>query len=168
MFFAFFLGVELAFWSIAVAQLTGHSEKGRFRRAINAPIVAIPTAIALNALGAKTWLPPSVATTFHLLAVCAIPLGLLLSGALIADYVNWESVRHGRRTIAASVAVRILALPALIMTFTRFAPLDVALKSVLVIQAAMPAAIFPSWSPKRTMETCRRHFVWFSAPLPLA
>ena len=97
-----------------------------------------------------------------------IPLGLLLSGALIADYVNWESVRHGRRTIAASVAVRILALPALIMTSTRFAPLDVALKSVLVIQAAMPAAIFPSWSPKRTMETCRRHFVWFSALLPLA
>lgn len=142
-FFAFFLGVELAFWSIAVAQLTGHSEKGRFRRAINAPIVAIPTALALNALGAKTWIPPSVTRTFHLLAVCAIPLGLLLSGALIADYVNWESVRHGRRTIAASVAVRILALPALIMTFTRFAPLDVALKSVLVIQAAMPAAIFP-------------------------
>ena len=142
-FFAFFLGVELAFWSIAIAQLTGHSEKGRFRRAINAPIVAIPTALALNALGAKTWIPPSVTTTFHLLAVCAIPLGLLLSGALIADYVNWESVRHGRRTIAASVAVRILALPALIMTFTRFAPLDVALKSVLVIQAAMPAPLFP-------------------------
>jgi hypothetical protein len=42
-------------------------------------------------------------------------------------------VRHGRRTMAASAAVRILALPALMMTFTRFAPLDVALKSVLVI-----------------------------------
>ena len=37
-FFAFFLGVELAFWSIAVAQLTGHSEPGGWRRAINAPI----------------------------------------------------------------------------------------------------------------------------------
>jgi hypothetical protein len=53
-----------------------------------------------------------VATTFHLLAVCAIPLGLLLSGALVADYVNWESLRHGRRTILASAAVRVLALPA--------------------------------------------------------
>ncbi len=142
-FFAFFLGVEMAFWSIAVAQLTGHSEPGRWRRVINAPIVAIPTAIALNALGAKAWIPSSVATTFHLLAVCAIPLGLLLSGALIADYVNWESLRHGRRTILASAAVRVLALPALMMTFTRLAPVDVALKSVLVIQAAMPAAIFP-------------------------
>jgi malate permease and related proteins len=29
------------------------------------------------------------------------------------------------------------------MNFTRFARLDVALKSVLIIQAAMPATIFP-------------------------
>lgn len=141
--FAFFLGVELAFWSIAVAQLTGHSEKRNWRRAVNAPIIAIPTAIALNALGAKIWLPASITTTFHLLAVCAVPLALLLSGALIADYVNWEALRHGRRTILASAIVRIVALPALMLIFTRFAPLDVTLKSVLVIQAAMPAAIFP-------------------------
>lgn len=140
---AFFLGVELAFWSIAVAQLTGHREKGNWRRAINAPIIAIPTAIALNALGAKAWIPVSITTTFHLLAVCAVPLALLLSGALIADYANWESVRHGRRTILASAIVRIVVLPAVMMVFTRLAPLDVTLKSVLIIQAAMPAAIFP-------------------------
>ena len=55
--FAFFLGVELAFWSIAVAQLTGYAGKGNWRRALNAPIIAISTAIALNALGAKAWMP---------------------------------------------------------------------------------------------------------------
>jgi predicted permease len=141
--FAFFLGVELAFWSIAVAQLTGRSAGGNWRRALNAPIIAITTAIALNALGAEAWIPPSITTTFHLLAACAVPLGLLLSGALIADYVNWESVRHGRRTILASAAVRIIILPAVMLVFTRLAPLDVTLKSVLVVQAAMPAAIFP-------------------------
>lgn len=141
--FAFFLGVELAFWSIAVAQLTGHAEKKNWRHVLNAPIIAISTAIALNALGAKTWLPSSIATTFHLLGACAVPLGLLLSGALIADYVNWDSVRHGRRTIVASAVVRIVVLPALMLIFTRFAPVDVTLKSVLVVEAAMPAAIFP-------------------------
>ena len=142
-FFAFFLGVELAFWSIAVAQLTGHAGEGNWRRALNAPIIAIPVAIALNALGAKAWMPSSIATTFHLLGACAVPLGLLLSGALIADYINWESLRHGRRTVLASVAVRIVALPALMLIFTQWAPLDISLKSVLVVQAAMPAAIFP-------------------------
>jgi hypothetical protein len=52
-------------------------------------------------------------------------------------------MRHGRRTNAASTDIRILALPALLMTFTRLASFDLTLKSVLVIQAAMPAAIFP-------------------------
>jgi predicted permease len=141
--FAYYLGVELAFWSIALAQLTGHAEKGGLRQALNPPMVAIPTAIALNALGAKSWIPPAIATTFHLLAVCAIPLALLLSGALIADHINKESLRHGSRTILASTAVRIVALPAFVLLFTKVAPLDLALKSVLVVQAAMPAAIFP-------------------------
>ena len=141
--FAFYLGVELAFWSIALMQLTGHAEPGNWRRVINPPIVAIPSAILLNALGAKQWIPASIQTTFHLLAVCAVPLALLLSGALIADYINKDSLRHGSRAISASFVVRIGILPALILLFTKVAPLDVALKSVLVVQAAMPAAIFP-------------------------
>ncbi len=141
--FAFYLGVELAFWSVALAQLTGHRERGSWRQALNPPIVAIPTAILLNALGAKSWIPASIETTIHLLAVCAIPLALLLSGALIGDHINKESLRHGGRAIFASAAVRIGLLPALILIFTKLAPLDLALKSVLVIQAAMPAAIFP-------------------------
>jgi predicted permease len=68
---------------------------------------------------------------------------LLLSGALIADYINKDSLRHGSRAISASFVVRIGILPALILLFAKVAPLDVALKSVLVVQAAMPAAIFP-------------------------
>ena len=141
--FAYYLGVELAFWSITVAQLTGHAERGSWRRALNPPIIAIPTAILLNAIGAKAWIPSSIATTFHLLAVCAIPMALLLSDSLIADYINTDSLRHGSRTIFASTAVRIGFLPALILLFTKIAPLDAALKSALVVQAAMPAAIFP-------------------------
>ena len=129
--FAFFPGVEVAFWSIALAQLTGHAERGSWRQALNPPIIAIPTAILLNALGAKGWMPASIETTFHLLALCAIPLALLLSGALIADHINKESLRHGSRTIFAAAAVRVGALPALFLPFTKIAPLDLALKSVL-------------------------------------
>jgi hypothetical protein len=80
--FAYYLGVELAFWSIAVAQLTGHSERGSWRRTLNPPIIAIHTAIVLNGFGAKAWIPLSIATTYHLLAVCAVPMAFLLSGAL--------------------------------------------------------------------------------------
>ncbi len=141
--FALFLGVEMAFWSIALWQLTGRAEKGGWKRMISPQMVAIPSALLLNALGAEKWIPASVDTTFHLLGVCAVPMALLLSGALIADYLNKESLRHGAKTIWVSTLVRIGAAPILILLFAKFAPIDQALKAVLVLQAAMPAAIFP-------------------------
>lgn len=140
--FALFVGVELGFWSIALWQLTGRAEGG-WRQTISPPMVAIPTALVLNALSAEKWIPASVDTTFHLLGVCAVPMALLLSGALIADYMKRESLQHGARTILVSTLVRIVLAPLAIMIFARLAPLDPALKAVLVLQAAMPAAIFP-------------------------
>ena len=140
--FAFFLGVELAFWSVAVAQLTGHRE-GRLAPCDQRSDRCHPDRDPIERSRGESWIPASIETTFHLLAVCAIPLALLLSGALIGDHIDKESLRHGGRAIVASAAVRIGLLPALILIFTSLAPLDLALKSVLVIQAAMPAAIFP-------------------------
>lgn len=140
--FALFLGVEIGFWSIALWQLMGRSETWNWRQAINPPMIAIPAAILLNALAAEKWIPVSIDTTFHLLGVCAVPMGLLLSGALIADSLNKESLRHGTRTITASTVVRIVVVPLLIMAFAKFVPLDHKIKAVLVLQAAMPAAIF--------------------------
>jgi predicted permease len=140
--FALFVGVEMGFWSIALWQLTGRGQGG-WHQAISPPMVAIPAALLLNGLGAEKWIPASMDTTFHLLGVCAVPMALLLSGALIADYMNRESLQHGAKTILISTLVRILLAPLAIMVFVKFAPLDPALKAVLVLQAAMPAAIFP-------------------------
>jgi predicted permease len=140
--FALFVGVEMGFWSIALWQLTGRAEGG-WRQAISPPMVAIPCALLLNSLGAEKWMPVSVDTTFHLLGQCAVPMALLLSGALIADYMKRESLQHGAKTILVSGLVRIALVPILIMVFAKFMPLDPALKAVLVLQAAMPAAIFP-------------------------
>ncbi len=70
-------------------------------------------------------------------------MALLLSGALIADYISLRSLRHGGRTILAACVVRLLVAPILILLVAKFIPFDQALKSVLILQAAMPAAIFP-------------------------
>ena len=70
-------------------------------------------------------------------------MALLLSGALIADHLNRESFRHGTRTVFAATVIRIGVVPILLLLFARFVPLDHSLKAVLVLQAAMPAAIFP-------------------------
>lgn len=141
--FAFCLGVEIAFWSIALWQLTGHGGNRPWWRSINPPMVAIPVAIVLNALGAKTWIPASLGTTFHMLGLCAVPMALLLSGGLIADYLNRQALEHGGKTILASTLVRIVLVPFLILLSAWLVPFDHELKAVLVLQAAMPAAIFP-------------------------
>lgn len=141
--FALFVGIDLAFWSIAFWQLTGRAEKGSWRRAINPPIVTIPIAIALNSLGAKDWLPAWIQGTYQFLGACAIPMALILGGALVADHLNRASLRHGGRTFLGAAAVRLLVVPLVMMAAARWLPLDTPLKAVLMIQAAMPAAIFP-------------------------
>jgi len=140
--FAFCLGVEVAFWSIALWQLNGHEAPGRWRRMLNPPMVAIPLALILNGLSAKTWLPTAAETTIHMLGTCAIPIALLLSGALVADHLNVGAFRHGRRNIVAGIAVRILVVPTLIMLLAWMLPVNEKLRAVLVMEAAMPASIF--------------------------
>ncbi len=140
--FAFILGVEIAFWSVAVLQLTGPASAG-WQGAINPPIIAIFVSLILNALGADRWIPKPIDATFHLLGNCAIPLGLLLTGALVADYLNPSAFRHCGRTLAAGAFTRLLVTPLLLLAIAVFLPLSHSLKAVLVIQAAMPAAMLP-------------------------
>ncbi len=145
--FAFYLGVELAFWSIALAQLTGHSEQGSWRRAINPPIVAIPAAVLLNALGAKSWIPASIETTIHLLAVCAIPMALLISGALIADHINKESLRHGSRAISHPPLYELVFCPRSSFSSRRLRPWTSLSNPCWAFKPQCPLPSFPSLSP---------------------
>lgn len=141
--FAFMLGVDIAFWSIALWQLTGKTEKGSWKQALNPPVVTIPVAMVLNALGAEHWLPGALRSSFHFLGVCAVPMALLLSGALIADYMNISSLKKGTVTTVTAAIIRLGIAPALMLLVTWLLPVDRTLKEVLVVEAAMPAAIFP-------------------------
>lgn len=141
--FAFILGVEFAFWTIALWQLTGIPKCRDLWRSLNAPMIAIPLAILLHGAGAQHWLAGAPHTTFHLLGACAVPMGLLLSGALLADYARPSALHQSGPTIATSLLARIAILPALILLAAKFLPVDPALRAVLIIEAAMPAAIFP-------------------------
>lgn len=140
--FAFCLGVEVAFWSIALWQLAERKERRPWWTMLNPPMVSIPLALIFNGLSAKVWLPSAVATTIHTLGACAIPIALLLSGALVADHLNAGAFRHGRRNIVAAVVVRILVVPALIFLLAWILPVNEKLRAVLVMEAAMPASIF--------------------------
>jgi len=141
--FAFCFGVEIAFWTIALWQLTGPGEWRQWWRAINPMMVAIPAALVLNSLGAARWLPGFGVTTIHMLGICAVPVALLLSGALIADYLKGSVLRAGGKTILTASAIRIGVVPLIILLAAWILPVDEKLKAVLILEAAMPAAIFP-------------------------
>jgi hypothetical protein len=78
----------------------------------------------------------------HALAICAIPLGLLMIGVSVANYLGeLEALFHPKVTIAACV-LRLGLLPLVILAVARWLPCPIELKHVLVIQAAMPAGVF--------------------------
>ena len=82
-----------------------------------------------------------------MLGDCAIPLSLLLIGATIYDLLNdsdeKKTTESRTREAILATGLRMIILPALILLFAKLSPISAELKKVLVIQAAMPAAVFP-------------------------
>lgn len=141
--FLVMMGVETALWTLGVWTLTGGSLGQSWRRILNAPLVAIVLALVLNAIGLNAHLPNPMLTGVHWLGQCAIPMALLLIGAIVADHLHEFHSKSGWRVIGAAVLLRIGVLPALFLLVAKFLPASVELKRVMVIEAAMPAAVFP-------------------------
>lgn len=138
------LGVEIALWSVGVLILTGATGTGGWRRAINGPVLAVILGILLNLARADQWLPSFLLVALHYIGLASVPVALLLTGASLAD---WERPTAGARgqvaLIAGSCGLRLLILPLALILIARALPCSVELKRVLVIQAAMPCAVFP-------------------------
>jgi predicted permease len=137
------IGVEVAMWTICVLILSGGGGQIEWKRIINGPVIAITLAIILNALGWNDYIPQEVSTTIHWLGQCAIPIALMVIGAVIADHLGEFHSSHGWRVISSSVLLRLGVLPMLLLAAARWMPMSVELKRVLVLEAAMPAAVFP-------------------------
>lgn len=136
------LGVDTALWTVCLIAL-GHGGWREWRRLVNAPILAVVVALALNVLGAGDWLPKFVLTSAHMLGACCFPLGIVLTGAILADSSRELRQELGLRTLIWSGVLRLGLLPALLLLVAHFIPASRELKQVLVVEAAMPAAVFP-------------------------
>lgn len=138
------LGVEVAFWTIALMALQGRIGGDWYKRIINAPLIAIVVAVLINATGVgRGQLPDFLMQTIHMLGVCAVPLALLLIGATVADHLGEANLLGGMRVIGAACVLRLGVIPALMMGAALVLPASVDLQRVIVLQAAMPAATFP-------------------------
>jgi hypothetical protein len=144
------VGTEMAMWTAGMAALTGGALDGGWRKIFNAPLIALLLALMLNFVG-MFFTPPGilmvagkmVLTVAHWLGQSAIPLALLLIGAIVADHL--EDVHGGRaaRVVSVAVLVRLGIMPVLFLLLAKYLPCSVELKQVLVLQGAMPSAVFP-------------------------
>ncbi len=134
------IGFELCMWSLGVWVLSG---EGGWRRAMNVPFFAILGALLLNLVHAANWLPVFATESLHFLGQGAIPLSLLLTGAMLADSMSEGGLLRDWPRTLAGCAVKILILPPLILVAARWLPCSTELKRVLVVQAAMPCAMVP-------------------------
>lgn len=139
------LGVEVAFWLGASFILSTHPDRAGWRRAINAPVLAILGSLILNFLHVKEHAPLWIFGAIQMLGASAIPLALLLTGAIMTDFLA-ESRLNSRSetlTVVGACALRLGLLPLVFLALARWLPCSVELRQVLVVQSAMPAAMFP-------------------------
>jgi len=142
------LGVEIALWAGAGLILGRSAASGRdkplWRHLLSAPVVAILVSLALNALHARQFLPEWLFGGFNMIGAAAIPMALLLTGATLSDFIKEAGFsRSGLQTVATASLLRLALLPLAFIALARWLPCSVELKQVLVVQAAMPSAMFP-------------------------
>tara|TARA_B100001939_G_scaffold322480_1_gene312989 strand:+ start:592 stop:1557 length:966 start_codon:yes stop_codon:yes gene_type:complete len=140
------VGVELALWTAGVTVLSG-KRTSIWSRLLNVPLITTVICLIINFIGLGKATHLKFEGTCNMLGNCAVPLSLLLIGATINDLINnsKERIFNKQRSAEAILAIilRMITLPLLILIYAKFSQVSPELKKVLVIQAAMPAAVFP-------------------------
>ena len=137
------LGVDIAMWTVGLLLLRPPGQGAAWKRLISPPVLAIVAGVILNAAGAYQYIPRFVLDSIRILGQCALPMGLILVGATMADQLKGFQSRQGLGVMTGACVVRLGLLPLLFLLAAKFLPLSVELKRVLVVQAAMPSAVFP-------------------------
>ena len=140
----FNVGVEVAFWTIGIMLVSGGFNRSWWRKALSPPIIALLIGLLLTVTGLYRWAPSFLVEGIGLLGRCAVPLGLMLTGAALMDLAGDKGLMARPLVPLGAVGLRLAALPLAILALAKFAPgLTDELRAVIVIQSAMPAAMFP-------------------------
>jgi predicted permease len=135
------VGVEIAIWTVGVLVLSGLTLREGWRKLASPMLIALVLAVVCNLAGVTPRLPPLVLETIHALAVCAIPLGLIMTGVNLANYLNQPGELFDAKVTGAAVALRLGVLPVVMLLVAKYLPCSVELKRVMLVQAAMPVAL---------------------------
>lgn len=134
------LGVELALWTVGIMLISGNRIPS-WRSFLKGPIIAVVVGVIMLQTGTDHLVPDVVSRVFTMLGLCAVPVSLLLVGSTMYDLAR--DVKLDWKVSTGGVLVRLAAVPFVILCLAKFLPLAPELKQVLVVQAAMPAGVFP-------------------------
>ena len=152
------VGAGMAVYTIGVALVSGEFGRRWWRAVLNGPSIAIVAALVVNALGLGPRLPLYLTTAVEWLGQAAIPMSLLVIGAITADEFlgvekpslpeeHWFEPRSlgatdGVKLTLWACLLRLGLLPAATLFLAALLPLSLELGRVMAIMAAMPAATF--------------------------
>jgi len=138
------VGVDIALWSIGLFIISGQGLKKSWRRVVfSPPLVSVAIALAIRQLGGQPFIPKPILHMSDQLGRCSIPIGLVLSGAIIYDYAGRVRIRDAWRPLVLAMLVRVVILPMFFLVVAKYGNLSRELQEVLLLQAAMPTATFP-------------------------
>jgi predicted permease len=135
------VGVEAALWTVGVLVLSGLSIREGWRKLVSPIVVTLLLSVASNLSGLTPHLPKVLTDTIHGLGVCGIPLGLVMTGVNLANYLGEPRALFDTRVIVAATLLRLGVLPVVLLALARYGPFSIDLKRVIVVQAAMPTAM---------------------------
>jgi predicted permease len=137
------VGVEVAIWTVGLLVLSGESLRAGWRRLVSPIILSLVLAVACNLSGLTPHLPKVATDAIHALAVCGIPLGLIMTGVSLANFVAQPRGLFDPKVSIAAAALRLGFLPLAMIALAAVLPCSIELKRVLIVQAAMPTAMVP-------------------------
>lgn len=137
------VGVELALWSVGVAIISGGSGRAWHKVLFSPPFLAVIIACCVQPFLDPARIPSMMAFVFNTLGNCAIPLGLLLSGAIMMDFLSDLSWMKSYKVPVIAIVIRQVFLPCLMIATALICSVGPQVKEVILLQAAMPAAVFP-------------------------
>lgn len=140
--FVYNFGVDVALWTVGMLMMAGGTLREAWRKVANPTVLALVAGLALNATAPENWLPGFVFAGIGMLAGCAVPLGLLMVGAILSEFFARSGELLDIKTSLLGVALRLGLLPLLFLLAARLLPVAEETRQVLAVQAAMPSGVF--------------------------
>ena len=137
------VGVEAALWTLGILIVSGLSLREGWKRLLSPVVLTLIGSLILNLSGAAGYLPGFVFSFAQALGACTVPLGLLMIGVGLANYLDNPRELVAPKLVLGAASLRLGLFPLILIGAAHWLPVSTEVKRVMVVQAAMPSGVIP-------------------------